>query len=152
MSRARLPRLPSATGGPAPLPPTTGFVAYGVKDPVKDPPARRRGWFTRHFGELEEQFGPFATALVRRDALSLCTQFVEWQSSVYDLEAARRQREDGRGRRASASVIGRLQKRSGLLWGDYTAARVRFEEMVKGAGRPRTLAAIVAEAHRGTPR
>jgi hypothetical protein len=152
VSRARPPRSPSSQGAPAPLPPTTGFVAYGVRSTIKDPPARRRGWFTRHFGELEEQFGPFATALARRDALSLCTQFVEWQSAVYDLEAARRQREDGKGRRASASAISRLQKRSGLLWGDYTAARGRFEELVKGAGRPRTLAAIVAEAHRATPR
>jgi hypothetical protein len=152
VSRAKVPRLPRSRVRPAQLPPTTGYVVYGVTAAIKDPAARRRGWFTEHYGDLEEEWGPFETALVRQDALDLCMLRVEWKSSTYDLEEARRQRENGRGRRTNRSVIGRLQKRVGLLWGDYQAARMRFEERVKGAGRPRTLAAIVTEAHRGTPR
>ena len=79
------------------------------------------------FRDLEELAGRFRTKLERRDAHMLASLCTEWRSILEDREAARRRRQNGRGRRTSAQQIARYQKRLGLALSDYTSARTRFE-------------------------
>jgi hypothetical protein len=134
--------------GPAkahPLSPT----AYGSSRTLKHPQRRRRAWLSAHFRELEELAGGFRTKLDRRDAGMVAYLWAEWRSILEDMEAARRQREDGRGRRTSAQQMARYQKRLGLALADYTAARTRFEERVKGNGHPGPTLADIRQRYQG---
>jgi hypothetical protein len=91
--------------------------------------------YNRQFRALSEEFGPF-TGVMRFHAGGTAALFVTFQQATEALNDARRDRSEGKGRRPSASLITRLEKRQGLAWQSYSAALEKLQAMA--SSRPRT--------------
>lgn len=91
--------------------------------------------FRRQYLALVERYGPF-DKLATQYAGSVAALFVDWKAAVESLDAARSERERGRGRRPGPGAIRSLQRRAGLAWMSYNAALERLETMTTANRRP----------------
>jgi uncharacterized protein HemY len=92
---------------------------------------------------LETEFGPFDTDVVRFAAGGVALLEVSLTASSRALDAARRQRATGKGRRPSERQLERLARRVGLDDGSYQAALDRMREMTSRSDRtPPTIAEL----------
>jgi hypothetical protein len=80
------------------------------------------------YDALEAELGPFSV-LQRFEAGRVAAAGVELQAATAALNAARRDRRLGRGRRPNLQAIERLARRAGLADGSYSAALERLKEL-----------------------
>jgi hypothetical protein len=99
------------------------------------------------FEALKAEHGPFHTATLRFAAGRVALLEVSLTASSRALDAARRQRAIGKGRRPSERQLERLARRVGLDDGSYQAALDRLREMA-GARKPLDLAQRLAQGQR----
>lgn len=101
-------------------------------------PGRR---YRQCYTALEEQFGPFASALLRFEAGRTAVAMLNLHTATEALAGARRARERGKGRRPGSRDVERLSRRHGLADATYTAAVARLEGLVHANGhrQPTTL-------------
>ena len=92
-------------------------------------------WYDAHYRALVERFGSF-DSLSREGAGMAASAWVTYRQATERLQDATRAREDGCGRRPSASAIRALEKRQGLAQASYDAALRRLEALC--ANRPIT--------------
>jgi hypothetical protein len=85
--------------------------------------------YRRAYQALEAEHGPFRTATLRFAAGRVALLEVSLTASSRALDAARRQRTSGKGRRPSERQLERLARRVGLDDGSYQAALDRLREM-----------------------
>lgn len=95
--------------------------------------------YNRIYGGLAEQFGPF-NEVMRFHAGATAALGVTFQQGTEALNDARRARGEGKGRRPSASLIARLEKRQGLAWQSYSAALEKLQAMASNRPRTKTFA------------
>lgn len=100
--------------------------------------------YRRAYGALETEYGPFRTDVVRFAAGRVALLEVTLTASSRALDAARRQRATGKGRRPSERQLERLARRVGLDDGSYQGALDRLREMA-GARKPLDLAQRLAQ-------
>ena len=77
--------------------------------------------YRRAYNALAAEFD-LGSALARLEAGRVAVAWVNLEASSESLEAARRAREEGRGRRPSPRAIERLARRQGLANADYAQA------------------------------
>lgn len=107
----------------------------------------RAGWFRAGYAGLADRFGPFVDEATRAYASGVAALFVTFRQDTVALDDAVRARQQGRGRRPSASAITRLEKRQGLSWHSYDRALQRLEQLTgrqAGAGSSSHEAALQA--------
>jgi hypothetical protein len=110
--------------------------------------------YRRHFDALEAEIGPF-TPLQRFEAGRVAAAAVELIAATRTLNAARRDRRLGKGRRPNLQAIERLARRAGLADGSYAAALERLREMAResrGKRRPTSALELLDEHRSGAGR
>jgi hypothetical protein len=98
--------------------------------------------YRRAFNALVAEFdvtSPLAKLEAGRTALA----WTNLEAATESLEAARRAREEGRGRRPSPRTIERLARRQGLANADYAQALAALRELVGAHRQPATIADLV---------
>jgi hypothetical protein len=95
------------------------------------------------YDALAETF-PLTTKLLRLEASRAAAAWGRWVGAQRVLEAARREREQGKGRRPSARNLERLSRRVGLEDTSYAAAVDRLRELSLRNGKPASVADLVA--------
>jgi hypothetical protein len=103
--------------------------------------------YRRAYTALAAEFD-LASALARLEAGRVAVAWVNLEASSESLEAARRAREEGRGRRPSPRTIERLARRQGLANADYSQALSQLRELVEPNGHG--LAAALRDSRRET--
>jgi hypothetical protein len=101
--------------------------------------------YRRAYVALETEYGPFRTDVVRFSAGRVALLEVSLTASSRALDAARRQRAIGKGRRPSERQLERLARRVGLDDGSYQAALDRLREMATRTDRTPTIAELAAK-------
>jgi hypothetical protein len=104
--------------------------------------------YRRAFNALVAEFD-LASALARLEAGRVAVAWVNLEASSESLEAARRAREEGRGRRPSPRTIERLARRQGLADQSYAQALAALRELVGAQRPPAPIADLVARQQRG---
>jgi hypothetical protein len=104
----------------------------------------------RAFRALELECGPLHSELLRFQAGRVALLEVNLTASSRALDAARRQRMGGKGRRPSERRIERLARRVGLDDGSYQAALDRLRELAgrNGHKKPSSGAELLERWHR----
>lgn len=98
--------------------------------------------YRRTFEALAAEYGPFS-ALGRLEAGRVAVAWVNLVAASESLEAARRAREEGRGRRPSPRAIERLARRQGLADQSYAQALAALRELVAARREPASIADLV---------
>jgi hypothetical protein len=91
------------------------------------------------YDALEAGLGPFSE-LRRFEAGRVAAAGVELQAATATLNAARRDRRLGKGRRPNLQQIERLARRAGLADGSYSTALERLKDLCSRNGHGHTLA------------
>ena len=104
--------------------------------------------YRRAYEALEREHGPFTSEIVRFAAGRVALLQVNLTASARALDAARRARERGKGRRPSERRIERLARRVGLDDGSYQAALDRLRELVAKNGHGQDIASQLARLQR----
>ena len=104
--------------------------------------------YRRAYKALEAEHGPFASEILRFAAGRVALAEVNLTASSRALDAARRQRAGGKGRRPSERWLERLARRVGLDDGTYQAALDRLRELA-GPRKPLSLAQELAQRRAG---
>ena len=87
--------------------------------------------YRRAYNALAAEFD-LGSALARLEAGRTAVAWTNLEAATESLEAARRAREEGRGRRPSPRAIERLARRQGLANADYSQALNQLRELVAG--------------------
>jgi hypothetical protein len=96
----------------------------------------RGRWYGEAWAALREEFGEL-TGLARLEAGRVAVAWVNWRVAAETLEAARRAREVGVGRRPSTAQLERLARRHGLADKSYRQAMdVLRTAAVRGQATP----------------
>jgi hypothetical protein len=82
-------------------------------------------------------------ALARLEAGRVAVAWTNLEAATESLEAARRARETGKGRRPSPRTIEGLARRQGLADTSYAAALDKLRELVGAQRKPATIADLV---------
>lgn len=108
--------------------------------------------YRRFYDALEAELGPFPNGLLRFEAGRVAVCMTNLEASTRALAAARRAREQGRGRRPNAQQIERLARRQGLADLTYSQAINHLRELTARNGKavPSPTALLAATARRGS--
>jgi hypothetical protein len=117
----------------------------GGRAPLKDNAPRFLGThegkpgraYRRAYDTLAAEFGPFDRPLLRFEAGRVAIAMLNVEAATRALATARREREQGRGRRPSARDLERLSRRQALQDQSYSQALDRLRELAKGNGHGR---------------
>ena len=85
----------------------------------------------RSFQSLERTFGPFTSEFIRFQAARVALLEVSLRASSRALDAARRHRSRGKGRRPSVATVEKLSRRVGLDDASYQTALDKFRSLLK---------------------
>ena len=107
----------------------------------------RGRWFRHAWTALVAEYGPF-TGLARLEAGRVALAWVNLEAATEALEAARRAREEGRGRRPSPHAIERLYRRQGLADQSYSQALTQLRALIERNHNGHGLAAALADTPR----
>lgn len=110
----------------------------------------RGRWYGEAWRALRQEFGEL-TGLVRLEAGRVCVAWVQYRAATLALEAARRARERGTGRRPGAREIERLARRQGLADQSYAQALDKLRELAARDGAGRLKFERHIEEHYGRP-
>jgi hypothetical protein len=98
--------------------------------------------YRRAYSALEAEFD-LTSPLAKLEAGRVSLNWCHLQTATESLEAARRAREEGRGRRPSPRTIERLARRQGLANADFSQALAALRELVGTQCPPASIADLV---------
>lgn len=105
-------------------------------------------WYREAWLALVGEMGPF-TPLQRLEAGRVAVLWVQVRTTTEALQAAHRQRREGKGRRPSPREIERLSRRQGLADASYSQALERLKELTAATPRKPMPADVVARLRAG---